>query len=286
MKKITFLICAIFALNLNAQTITHSSTQDIIALNSVACSGDGVISDNIFYRSFVLDDFGINTDWDINTVEFGIEALTLNGATEYPVTVSIYTTDATFPTGNLTLISEVTDVLTEDVELGIHTTSIFANISAGSEIVVAINLISDQVDDGGNGLIAFQIGSNPDAENAPSYLSSNSCAITTPTTTAVIGFPDMHIVMNVIGAESPGVSVEDNNLAGVSVFPNPMQNELNVTLPSNAVVKKSTIYDILGNDLKLNLVEGKINTSMLSSGIYMLYIETTEGNYIGKIVKK
>lgn len=285
MKKITFLICAIFALNLNAQTITHSSSQDITGLNSVACSNAGVISDNIFYRSFVLNDFGINDAWAINTVEFGIEALTLNGVTEYPVTVSIYTTDAAFPTGNLTLISEVTDVLTEDVDLGIHATSIAANISAGAEIVVAISLVSDILDDGGDGLISFQIGSNLEAENAPSYISSAGCAIDNPTTTATIGFPDMHIVMNVIGTETPGASVEDNNLAGVSVFPNPVQNELNVTLPSNAVVKKSTIYDILGNDLKLNLVEGKINTSMLSSGIYMLYIETTEGNYIGKIVK-
>ena len=45
----------------------------------------------------------------------------------------------------------------------------------------------------------FFVGSNAAAETGPSYLSAAACGITTPTTTAAIGFPNMHIVFNVLG---------------------------------------------------------------------------------------
>ena len=46
----------------------------------------------------------------------------------------------------------------------------------------------------------FFIGSNPDPETGPSYLSAADCGIPDPTPTGDLGFPDMHIVMNVNGS--------------------------------------------------------------------------------------
>ncbi len=45
----------------------------------------------------------------------------------------------------------------------------------------------------------FFIGSNAVGQTAPSYLAAADCGVTEPTDTAAIGFPDMHIVMNVTG---------------------------------------------------------------------------------------
>src|SRR5204863_3153577 len=46
----------------------------------------------------------------------------------------------------------------------------------------------------------FFVGSNTAAESGPSYISATACGITVPTTTAAVGFPNMHIVFNVFGS--------------------------------------------------------------------------------------
>ena len=46
---------------------------------------------------------------------------------------------------------------------------------------------------------SFFIGSNNLGQTAPSYLAAADCGVPEPTNTATIGFPDMHIVMNVTG---------------------------------------------------------------------------------------
>src|SRR5205085_2443449 len=65
---------------------------------------------------------------------------------------------------------------------------------AGSQLVVEVFT----PDGTATGNLIF-IGSNSAAETGPSYLSAADCGINTPTTTTAIGFPDMHIVMNVNG---------------------------------------------------------------------------------------
>lgn len=58
-------------------TLTHSQSQAIEALNSVACSPDGGVTttENGYLRHFVLDDFGITTDFEVTDVSFGVEQL-------------------------------------------------------------------------------------------------------------------------------------------------------------------------------------------------------------------
>ena len=48
----------------------------------------------------------------------------------------------------------------------------------------------------------FFIGSNAAGQTGSSYLASAACSAPEPTTTGNLGFPDMHIVMNVTGTTS------------------------------------------------------------------------------------
>ena len=48
----------------------------------------------------------------------------------------------------------------------------------------------------------FFIGSNAAGQTGSSYLASAACSVPEPTTTGNLGFPDMHIVMNVTGTTS------------------------------------------------------------------------------------
>ncbi|NQX76586.1 T9SS type A sorting domain-containing protein [Gilvibacter sp.] len=82
------------------------------------------------------------------------------------------------------------------------------------------------------------------------------------------------------------LSTADNNLEGVSVYPNPVKDVLNVTVPVGAEVTSAKLFDVLGRDTGVVMVNGAINTSGLSNGIYMFTLETTEGNYTTKIVKQ
>ena len=70
------------------------------------------------------------------------------------------------------------------------------------------------------------MGSNADPETAPSYLSAAACGITTPTTTAAIGFPSMHLVFNVNGScggpsPSPGITPTPSPTATASASSTP-----------------------------------------------------------------
>ena len=86
MKKFTFLMLFLVGstFGVQAQTITHSNSQDLIAGSGVSCPG----GDNAFWRSFVLADFAIPGSWGVNTVEFGIESITGAPVAGYPITVT------------------------------------------------------------------------------------------------------------------------------------------------------------------------------------------------------
>ncbi|MEZ5028890.1 MAG: hypothetical protein R2765_08920 [Ferruginibacter sp.] len=53
---------------------------------------------------------------------------------------------------------------------------------------------------------SFFIGSNAAPQTGPSYLSAAACGVTSPTDVAAIGFPNMHIILNIGGTVlGPGV---------------------------------------------------------------------------------
>lgn len=87
------------------------------------------------------------------------------------------------------------------------------------------------------------------------------------------------------------IQLSNNNFIknNVTIFPNPVNDELNISSDLNSF-NKYELFDIQGRLIKSeslsNLNNFKINTSSLNKGVYMLSINTNEGSFVEKIVKK
>jgi hypothetical protein len=207
-----------------AISITQSVDPNTVAAGAVACSPDGgaTTTENSYWRVFDLPtDFGINNQFDIDTVQFGVEA---SGSVS-GFNVNIYTLNGPFTLANLTLISS-TPVTVPDLALALINAPVSASIPAGSVLVVEL----ESADLSGVG--RYFVGSNAAGENDPSYLSSGSCGITNPATFASIGFPNIHIVMTVSGDEvvggNPSVTLDKT----VGTDPNACAVTDSITVPA------------------------------------------------------
>lgn len=182
------------------RTITQSQSQDIVNENSVACVNSSLQhSDNAYLRAFRLTDYGIGGAFAVNEVEFGIELAQAGSGGSQPVRVRLYRlTDPSGPVnyGNLTTLATA-NVNISNQSLSRYTVPIAGTAPAGSVLVVEVFTPNGQA--AGH---MFFIGSNPYGQSAPSYLAAANCGISQPATTASIGYPNMHIVMNVTGATS------------------------------------------------------------------------------------
>jgi PQQ-like domain len=177
-------------LQAGTDTITHSQSQQVMAGNSVACSAaDGSTVANAYLRAFTLEDFGIESGFEVTDVSFGIENLTIARR----LTVNLYTLDdEPFTYANMTRIGTAAVEL-EPQSLSVVTVPVTGFAPAGSTLVAEVTA-PDMTLAG-----RFFIGSNNAGQTAPSYLSSTPCNLPEPTDTAEIDAPNMHIVMNVSG---------------------------------------------------------------------------------------
>ncbi|HNS02702.1 MAG TPA: M4 family metallopeptidase [Anaerolineae bacterium] len=176
-------------------TITHSVSQSIVALNSVSCNNGSGHTNNAYLRVFDLAAFGLPNGMDVTQVEFGIEDA-LSGSGSQPLTVNLYV--KTNPVGPLTY-ANLTSIGTANVNISdqsstLYTVPVAGSAPAGSVLVVEVFTPNGQA--GGN---MFFIGSNAAGQTGPSYLAAADCGVPEPTDTAALGFPNMHIVMNVTG---------------------------------------------------------------------------------------
>ena len=176
-------------------TLTHSVTQSIVTGNSVSCNAGGFHTNNSYIRAFDLPAFGITGGFSITQVEMGIEEATGTGGTQ-PVTVNLYIWDPLdpFTFANFVLIGTA-NALVPDQAATIITIPVTGSAPAGSTLVVEFF-----TPDGQPSTASLFAGSNPDGQTAPSYLAAADCGITEPTDTVDIGFPGMHLVMNVTGS--------------------------------------------------------------------------------------
>jgi subtilisin-like proprotein convertase family protein len=173
--------------------LTQSTSLSITGGNSVSCNAGGLHTDNSYFRSFALA-----ADINVCEVQFGIETATGAGGTQ-PVTVNLYSGSGAFPgtfPGSYTQIGSAA-LNVPDQAATIFPATIGGLATAGSNLVVEVFTPDGQA--AGN---SFFIGSNTSGESAPSYLQAADCGLTSPATTASVGFPGMNIVMNVVG--NPG----------------------------------------------------------------------------------
>src|SRR5690606_28802210 len=179
------------------RTLTHSLSQAVVGGAAIACSPDqGVTTtENAFLRTFTLTDFDITGGFDVQEVEFGVEQLSVATA----LTVNLYTLvdpDGELVDDNLELVGSATQTVQPRV-LSRVTVPVTGHADAGSTLVVEV-AAPDL-----SGVGGFWPGANGAGQTAPSYFRSDSCGFPEPVDLAAIGFPAMHLVMNVTGLTEP-----------------------------------------------------------------------------------
>ncbi|MGI5190274.1 S8 family serine peptidase [Promicromonospora sp. CA-289599] len=161
-------------------TITHSSSQDITPDNSVACKW----GEANWMRTFTLEDFEIQGAFAVTNVSFGVESVKVTT----DATVNLYELNGKEVTyENMTLLGSSVVTLERQGPTMVDV-PVTGTAPAGSTLVVEVVGYD----------AAFFIGSNAEPETAPSYLAGN-CASHFPATAAELGYPDIHMVLNVTG---------------------------------------------------------------------------------------
>ena len=160
----------------------NNDTEDIDS--GVSCPG-GITR---VFRVFDTDDWDIDTELDITSVDFGV----LEAAGGPEVTVTIWTVVGGFPGGALTEIASASAFVSDGSEF-IQNIPVSASIDAGEVFVVEL---SSQ----GSLFSGLAFGTNFDGETAPSYIQSDFCGYGIGTYTDA-GFPNQSLVMTVNGEE-------------------------------------------------------------------------------------
>ena len=279
MKKNYFLFLLIalgFTFFTQAQvTLTQTTNNDIVE-GTVACSAGGVTSDNIYYRAFDLAALGYS-QFDVNQVTFGVESFA-NPSSAFAVDVIIYSNPGgNFPAGTLTQIASVSVPISIS-DLGtLKTVAIDASVVAPAKLVFAIRIPDETA-----GTTVFFIGSNNNGQSAPGYISSAGCGITSPQTMADIGFPEVHLIMDVTGI---ALGINEFEVSKVSISPNPASDFVTIELHPSNTINVVEIYSVTGQLVQKVENESRINIANLNTGIYMMKVITTNGTASKKLVK-
>jgi hypothetical protein len=232
--------------------ITQSSSQTITANNSVSCNDGPPASyhhDTSYWRAFNMAAVNGSQQYNVTSVSFGIDTANDGAGQGQPVTVRLYTNNgAAFPGGSRTQIAATTFNVLDQVDT-IFNVPLTATVPAGtSELVMEVFTPSGL--SAGN---SFFIGSNTAAQAGPSYASSADCGNPTPTDTANLGLPNMHIVFNIQGNCNTGPSAQSLNIA----------TRLAVELGDNAMIGG---FIITGNDAKTVVLRG-MGPSLANAGL-------------------
>ena len=183
-------------------TLQAGSENTVTPGNSVSCNSGGpdfFHADNHYYRTYPLPTVGISSDFQVSSVDIGVEEAASLGGTQ-PVQVSLHTLTGELLLANLTLLAS-TSVAVPDQTASILNVPIEASVPAGSTLVVEVFTPSGQETSN-----RFFIGSNPASEAFPSFIRApgGNCVIDEPTATSDLGVPGliMSIVLNVTGTHS------------------------------------------------------------------------------------
>lgn len=191
--------------------LTQSLNQtNIVTFNSVSCNAGGLHTDNAYLRVYDLPALGYNNDFFVESVTFGVETATAGSGGSQPATVNLYTLSGPLAYANLTLIATQATTI-PDTSSALLTVPVSVTVPAGSILVVELFTPEGQTDGS-----SFFIGSNTDGQTGTSYIAAGDCGFSEPTDLAVIGFPSMHILLDV----TANVLVEQiGGLGSGSTFP-------------------------------------------------------------------
>jgi Divergent InlB B-repeat domain len=232
--------------------ITQSSSQAITPNNSVSCNDGPPASyhhDTSYWRAFNMASVNGSQQYNVTSVSFGIDVANDGGNQGQPITVRLYTNNgAAFPGGSRVQIAGTTINVLDQTQT-ILNVPLAATVPAGTSQLV-MEVFSPSGIAAGN---SFFIGSNAAAQTGTSYASSADCGNPTPTDTANLGLPNMHIVLNIQGNCNSAPPPQALNIA----------TRLPVQLGDGAMIGG---FIINGNDAKTVVLRG-IGPSLANVGL-------------------
>ncbi len=83
------------------------------------------------------------------------------------------------------------------------------------------------------------------------------------------------------------LSINENQLVGVSIYPNPVKDKLQVTVRNNSTIQNIKVYDNAGKKLiEKKEIDRELDLSQLTNGTYLLEVKTENGVFTEKIIKE
>lgn len=179
-------------------TITHSLSQTVLPGFGVSYINGETDSHsaNSYIRAFDLgSDFGITTNFDVTSIDFGIQVADAANDDLQPLTVNLFQTCGAFPVSLSTLdLIGTTTINLPDQALTVVNIPVNGTVSVGATLIVEVS-----IPDGINTGDIFFPGANNLGQTGPTYLASRGFT-DIPFDLADSFFPDSHDVMNVHGS--------------------------------------------------------------------------------------
>ncbi len=102
------------------------------------------------------------------------------------------------------------------------------------------------------------------------------------------GATETFLFIDSIGITS-NLSVNDNLVNSLAVYPNPSKDLINISNNQNATINSIEMTDLNGRVVKTQMIngtEGQISISDLSAGVYMMKVVTDQGTATKKVIKE
>ncbi|HET8837571.1 MAG TPA: T9SS type A sorting domain-containing protein [Flavobacteriaceae bacterium] len=96
------------------------------------------------------------------------------------------------------------------------------------------------------------------------------------------------IITNTVSTEIvENLGIENNSKLAdqIILYPNPAENELHIQMTSGILLKRMTIYNLQGQEILVQKRKEAINIENLTSGMYLLKIETDKGTLVRQLIK-
>jgi len=72
----------------------------------------------------------------------------------------------------------------------------------------------------------------------------------------------------------------------IKIFPNPVNDQLNIELPNNLNLNSMELLNIQGKRVKTFENQSELDVSDVQKGVYILRLETDQGTFNQKLIKE
>jgi hypothetical protein len=174
------------------QTLKQTSSGLIEPETSIACyDDDDDQAENSYFRVWNLPELGIDSSFHVVEVQVGVESS--NGGDDgiVPVDVRLHTVTGDFTQNQLNTLATVSQQVTDQSATRLKF-AFDADVPSGSLLAVEVHVPASNDDE-------FFIGANNDGQTAPGFLRAAECDDNGPVDLAQIGFPQVHMIIEVTG---------------------------------------------------------------------------------------